>query len=115
MSRAVAKNKRVVLVTCPNLALARKIARAVVQKRLAACVNVVRSPVESFYTWKGKLEEDREYLVVIKTVSERLKKLEKEVRRLHSYDVPEFLALPISEGSANYLSWLGASVRKSHK
>jgi periplasmic divalent cation tolerance protein len=115
MSRAQAKNERIVLVTCPNLAIARKIARTVVQKRLAACVNVVRSPVESFYTWKGKLEQAREYLVVMKTVRERLKNLEKEVHSLHSYDVPEFIALPISEGSANYLSWLGASLRKSRK
>jgi periplasmic divalent cation tolerance protein len=115
MSRAQAKNKRIVLVTCPNLAMARKIARSVVQKRLAACVNVIGSPVESFYTWKRKLEHAREYLVVIKTVSEGLKKLEREVHQLHSYDVPEFIALPISDGSATYLSWLNASVKKPRK
>ncbi len=111
MSRAKARNERIVLVTCPSLAVARKIARAVVQKRLAACVNVVRSPVESLYTWKGKLEHAREYLLVIKTVSERLKKLEREVHRLHSYDVPEFIVLPIIAGSRTYLSWLGESVK----
>jgi len=113
MNPAAAKNTRIVLVTCPSLALARKIARTVVQKRLAACVNVVRSPVESFYTWKGKLEQAREYLLVIKTVSERLKKLEREVHRLHSYDVPEFIVLPIIAGSRKYLSWLGESVKKA--
>jgi periplasmic divalent cation tolerance protein len=111
MNPAAAKNTRIVLVTCPSLAVVRKIARAVVQKRLAACVNVVRSPVESFYTWKGKLEQAREYLLVMKTVSERLKKLEKEVHRLHSYDVPEFIVLPIVAGSRKYLSWLGESVK----
>ena len=97
---------RIVLVTCPSLALARKIARAVVQKRLAACVNVVRSPVESFYTWKGKLETAREHLLFIKTTTTRLPQLESEVNRLHTYDVPEFIAVPITEGSAAYLSWL---------
>ena len=97
---------RIVLVTCPSLALARKIARAVVQKRLAACVNVVRSPVESFYTWKGKLETAHEHLLFIKTTTTRLPQLESEVNRLHTYDVPEFIAVPITEGSAAYLSWL---------
>lgn len=97
---------RVVLVTCPTLALARKIARAVVQKRLAACVNVFRGPVESFYTWKGKLETAREHLLLIKTTTARLPQLEKEVKRLHTYEVPEFIALPIITGSADYLSWL---------
>ena len=97
---------RVVFVTCPALALAEKIARAVVQKRLAACVSVVRSPVESFYTWKGKLESAREHLLVIKTTATRLSQLEREVKRLHSYDVPEFIALPLAEGSAEYLAWL---------
>ncbi len=115
MNPAAAKNVRIVLVTCPSLAVARKIGRTVVQKRLAACVNVVRSPVESFYTWKGKLEQAREYLLVIKTVGKRLKKLEREVHRLHSYDVPEFIVLPIIAGSRKYLSWLGESVKKPVK
>ena len=100
----------VVLVTCPSVGLARKIARAVVQKRLAACVNIVRSPVESFYPWKGKLETAREHLLLIKTTTARLTQLEREVKRLHTYEVPEFIALPITEGSGDYLSWLGDSV-----
>src|SRR5690349_19946280 len=98
MNCAPAKNSRVVLVTCPSLALARKIARAVVQKRFAACVNVVRGPVDSFYTWKGKLESAREHLLVIKTTTRRLAELEREVRRVHTCDVPEFIALPITDG-----------------
>jgi periplasmic divalent cation tolerance protein len=113
MAGAKAKNIRVVLVTCPTLVLARKIARAVVQKRLAACVNVVRSPIESFYTWKGKLESAREHLLLIKTTAARLPQLEKEVKRLHTYDVPEFIALPITEGSADYLSWLSETTTDS--
>ena len=104
---------RVVLVTSPTLALARKIARAAVQKRLAACVNIVRSPVESLYTWKGKLESVREHLLLIKTTAARLPQLETEVKRLHSYDVPEFISLPITEGSAGYLSWLAEATADS--
>lgn len=102
--------KRMVLVTCGTLAEARRIARAAVQKRLAACVNVLRGPVESFYGWKGRLESTREHLLLIKTNNARLLQLEREVKRLHSYDVPEFIALPIVEGSADYLSWLTESV-----
>jgi periplasmic divalent cation tolerance protein len=115
MGRAGAKDKRIVLVTCPTLAMARKIARTVVQKRLAACVNVVRSPVESFYTWKGKLESAREHLLIIKTTAKRLAELKREVTRLHSYDVPEFIALPVVAGSKGYLSWLGESVKEPRK
>jgi len=92
--------------------MARKIARAVVQRRLAACVNVVRSPIESFYTWKGKLESAREHLLIMKTKAKRLTDLEREVKRLHTYDVPEFITLSITEGSADYLSWLSDSVTK---
>jgi periplasmic divalent cation tolerance protein len=110
IDRARTKNMRVVLVTCPTLAVARKIARAVVQKRLAACVNVVFGAVESFYTWKGKLETAREHLLLIKTTIAQLRQLEREVKRLHTYDIPEFIALPIDKGSAEYLSWLDENV-----
>jgi periplasmic divalent cation tolerance protein len=113
MKGAKARDARIVLVTCPSLSVSRRIARAVVQKRLAACVNVARSPVESFYTWKGKLETAREHLLIIKTTARRLRELEREVRRLHSYEVPEFVAIPITEGSANYLSWLSESVARA--
>jgi len=102
-------NFRVVLVTCGTLTEARRIGRAVAEKRLAACVNVVSSPMESFYTWKEKLERSREYLLIIKTNSTRLSALETEVKRLHSYDVPEFIALPVIFGSRAYLSWLSES------
>jgi periplasmic divalent cation tolerance protein len=115
MNRAEAKNQRIVLVTCPSVLLARKIARAVVGKRLAACVNMILSPVESVYSWKGKVERAREYLLVTKTTAKRLAELEREVKRLHSYEVPEFIALPITEGSKKYLSWLRDSVAKGPK
>ena len=106
---------RMVLVTCSTLMEARRIARTVVSKRLAACVNVILSPAESFYTWNGKLERAREYLLVMKTAAKRLSELEREVKRLHSYDVPEFIALKLTEGSASYLGWLSSSVAKPRK
>jgi periplasmic divalent cation tolerance protein len=106
---------RIVLVTCATLMEARKIARSVVSKRLAACVNIALSPVESFYTWKGKLEKTREYLLVIKTTQKRLFGLEKQLKLLHSYEVPEFIVLPVTAGSSDYLSWLNKSVTPPHK
>jgi periplasmic divalent cation tolerance protein len=108
----VGANFRVVLVTCASVKEARRIARHVVSKRLAACVSIHLSPVESFYTWKGKLESAREHLLVIKTTASRFAELEREVHRMHSYDVPEFIALPIVTGSGKYLSWLSENVAK---
>lgn len=101
---------RVVLVTCATLEEARKIARDVVEKRLAACVNIITHAVESFYVWEGKLENSSEYLLMIKTTEQGLDDLEKQVLALHSYDTPEFIALPIVSGSDAYLTWLGESV-----
>jgi periplasmic divalent cation tolerance protein len=101
---------RIVLVTCGSAEEARKIAKAVVGTRLAACVNIVGVPVESIYWWKGKVEIGRERLLMMKTRVERMKELEKEVRRLHSYDVPEFLVVKVEGGSKEYLRWLGEVV-----
>jgi periplasmic divalent cation tolerance protein len=112
--RASGRN-RVVLVMCGTLTEGRRIARRVVSNRLAACVNIVLSPAESFYTWKGKLEKAREYLLVMKTAAKHLAELENEVQRLHSYEVPEFIALPITDGSKKYLSWLEESVTTARK
>jgi periplasmic divalent cation tolerance protein len=104
------KGKRVVLVTCGSMREARKIARGVVGKRLAACVNIGTAPVESVYRWKGKVETAREYLLVMKTVEARLKELEKEVKRLHGYEVPEFLVMEVVAGTREYLRWIEESL-----
>lgn len=104
---------RVVLVTCATLEEARKIARDVVEKHLAACVNIVTHAVESFYIWDGKLDNSSEYLLMMKTTEERLEDLQKQVLALHSYDTPEFIALPIVAGSDAYLKWLGESVSET--
>lgn len=101
---------RVVLVTCATLEEARKIAREIVEKRVAACANILTHAVESFYTWEGRLENSSEYLLIIKTKEERIEALQQEVLRLHSYDTPEFIVLPIVAGSECYLKWLSESV-----
>jgi periplasmic divalent cation tolerance protein len=97
----------VVLVTCATRREGLHIARRLVERRLAACVNVFETPVRSVYRWKGKIEQGSEFLVLIKSSEERLAALQAEVERLHSYDIPEFIALPIVGGSRSYLSWLG--------
>jgi periplasmic divalent cation tolerance protein len=103
-------DKIIVLVTCGSQKEAGRIARALVNARLAACVNVVQAPCESIYRWKGRVETAREFLLVIKTSRKRFGALQAEVRRLHSYDVPEILALAIERGSQPYLAWIEASV-----
>ncbi len=107
MPKKTKEEYAVVLVACGSRAEARRIARAVVTRRLAACANLLEARVESIYRWKGKVEQAREFLLLLKTSRSRLGALEAEVKRLHSYDVPEFIALPVVEGSPAYLRWLG--------
>ena len=104
-------DKIVVLVTCGSAKEARRIARAVVEQRMAACANIVTSPVESVYRWKGRVESAKEFLLIIKTTQSRFAKLKVEVKRLHSYDVPEIIALPIAAGGIDYLNWISESVK----
>jgi periplasmic divalent cation tolerance protein len=95
---------RVVLVTAPPRE-ARRLARALVDRRVAACVNLVPG-VRSVYRWKGRVEEARETLLVIKTAASRVPDLLAAVRELHPYDVPEGIALPVVAGLAPYLRWV---------
>jgi periplasmic divalent cation tolerance protein len=103
------RQARLVLVTCANPLQAKLIARSVVERRLAACVNILSSPVASHYRWLGRVERTRELLLLIKTTARKLAPLEAEVHRLHSYNVPEFIVLPIVAGSQAYLDWLNES------
>jgi periplasmic divalent cation tolerance protein len=103
-------DKIVVLVTCGSAKEARKIGRALVEARLAACANVLGSPVQSTYRWNGKVESAREFLIVLKTSRKCFAAMERAIRRLHSYDVPEIVALPIAKGSRDYLKWISGSV-----
>lgn len=104
-------DKCVVLVTCGSAAEAKRIARAVVEARLAACVSLLPGAVTSIYRWKGKVESARERLLLIKTSRNRLAKLQAAIGRLHSYDLPEIIALPIVAGSRAYLDWIEESAK----
>ncbi|HTW24204.1 MAG TPA: divalent-cation tolerance protein CutA [Candidatus Baltobacteraceae bacterium] len=104
-------DKVVVLVTCGSAKEARRIARGVVEEKLAACVNIVDARVQSIYRWKGKVESAKEFLLIVKTSRRRMPLLQKRIEQLHSYDVPEIIALPIAAGSRKYLAWLADSIR----
>ena len=99
----------IVLVTTPDLTVARRLARAALKARLVACANLIPK-VESHYWWQGRIETGTEALLVLKTTGNRLRALEKLVVDLHPYDTPEFLVLPLTEGNERYLDWIQASV-----
>ena len=105
-----ARSCTLVMVTAPDLKTARRLARAALGARLAACANLVPR-LESHYWWKGRMEKSAEALILFKTTRRRLAALERLILELHPYDTPEFLALPLTAGSARYLDWLAASVR----
>lgn len=96
----------VVFITAASLEEARKIAGALVSQRIAACVNIVPK-VNSIFRWKGKLEDAEESLLLVKTRAKLFPKVMNAVRAIHSYEVPEIIALPIVEGNPDYLKWLG--------
>jgi periplasmic divalent cation tolerance protein len=98
-------DKIVVLSTAGSDEEAQRIARHLVERRVAACVNIVPG-VRSIYRWKGAIEDSQEFLLVIKTRRELLKKLEIELRPVHSYEIPELLALPVVDGLEPYLDWI---------
>jgi periplasmic divalent cation tolerance protein len=99
----------IVLVTCSSTGEAKKIARSAVARRFAACGNILPS-VQSIYRWKGKIESARECLLILKTTNRALAGLEAEVKRLHSYDLPEFIAIAVAAGSPGYLAWISSNV-----
>lgn len=100
----------VVLVTTPSLEEARRIARAVLEQKLAACANLVPG-VQSLFWWEGRLEEAEESLMVLKTKEEALPRLIEEIKALHSYTVCEVIGLPIIQGNRAYLDWIEETVR----
>jgi periplasmic divalent cation tolerance protein len=100
----------VVLATVKDSEEAERIAKRLVDERLAACVNVLPN-ISSTYRWKGKVEHAREVLLLMKTSREKLDRLMAKVKELHSYEIPEILALPIERGSQEYLKWLEESLR----
>jgi len=112
MTQPASPSVVLVLTTLGASADATQLARTLVEERLAACVNVLPA-MTSIYRWKGNLEEDREQQVIMKTTSDRVPALEARLRQLHSYDVPEFIVIPASGGSAAYLGWVVESVSGS--
>jgi periplasmic divalent cation tolerance protein len=110
---ARAADLRIVFVTDANEDEALVIARALVEERLAACVNLI-SPVRSIYRWREQIEEGRECLLMIKTSARLYAKLERRVKQLHSYEVPEVIEIPLAHGSSDYLKWIAESVASAN-
>jgi len=106
--------KVVVFITAKDKEEGQKIARHLLQEKLAACVNVVDG-VQSFFWWDGKIDESQEVLLVAKTKKSLFTRIVKAVRSVHSYSVPEIIALPIMDGFKDYLKWINNSVLKEKK
>jgi periplasmic divalent cation tolerance protein len=102
-------NKRIVLTTAASEEEARKIARHLVERRLAACVNIIPQ-IMSIYHWQEKVEDAREWLLIIKTTAEAFVQARETIASLHSYELPECICLTIEDGSPNYLEWIAESV-----
>ena len=94
--------------TAPSQEVASLIAKELVSKRLAACVNIV--PVNSYYEWQGKVENEHEFKLFIKSISDHFNQICAEIKEKHPYDVPEILQLNITNGSSSYLSWLDDAI-----
>jgi len=103
-------DKRIVLSTVGSEEEARKIAHHLVEQQLAACVNIVPR-IESVYRWQGKVESSREYLLLIKTSSEKFPEVRDAIRELHSYELPECIALAVEDGISEYLQWVEESLK----
>ncbi|MGO9614059.1 MAG: divalent-cation tolerance protein CutA [Dissulfurispiraceae bacterium] len=99
----------VVYITAPNEEEAARIAKALIEERLVGCVNIIKG-VRSIYRWQGKIQDDAEVLMVAKTQRQNFEALEKSVKDLHSYTVPEIIALPVIAGSDMYLMWLSEAL-----
>ncbi len=100
---------RIVLTTSGNKEEAEKIAKTLVERQLAACVNIV-GPITSIYRWKGKIETSDEFMLLIKTTEDAFEPLKSAIRELHSYELPEVIELGISRGEGKYLGWIEKSV-----
>jgi periplasmic divalent cation tolerance protein len=103
-------DKIVVLSTCASAEEAERLARRVIDEHLAACVNVL-APVRSFYRWKGAIEDSAEWLLIIKSTREKFDVLRAALEAAHTYEVPEVIAIPIVDGSPNYLSWIDRALQ----
>jgi len=100
----------VVFITCANPEEAQKISQALVREKLCACVNIL-SDIKSIFWWQGKVDSGSEVLLIVKSLKNKFTKIVKLVKSLHSYEVPEIIALPIIAGEKKYLDWLRDSVQ----
>ncbi len=105
-------DKQIILSTAASADEARKIARELVERRLAACVNIIPQ-IESIYRWQDKVESAQEWLLLIKTSAAKFAAVRDAIRELHSYDVPECIAIKVDDGSPEYLRWLAESLAAS--
>lgn len=101
---------RIVLTTAGSAEEGERIASALVEAQLAACVNII-APITSVYRWKGAVQKEQEWLLLIKTTTSAFEKVSQKIRELHSYDLPECIQIPIEAGSAEYLTWIGENVK----
>lgn len=105
-------DKVVIMVTAASRRECRKIARRLVEAKLAACVNITQG-IESIYRWEGKLADEKEFVMLIKSTRGLFSQIKTEISKIHSYHTPEIICLPIIDGSRNYLQWVGDSVKPS--
>jgi periplasmic divalent cation tolerance protein len=102
---------RIVLTTLADVQQAEEFAAALVERRLAACVNIV-GPIRSIYRWKGKVEREQEFLLIIKTTAEQAARLQAAFNEVHPYELPERIELSVEGGSQEYLAWIAGEVQK---
>ncbi len=91
---------------------AEKVARIIAQKRLSACTQI-EGPISSIYWWQGELEKDREWKCTFKTTKQKYAELEQEIKKIHPYDIPEIIAIPIEKGSFEYVEWLKSELKEN--
>ncbi len=103
-------NYIVIYITAGSVSEAKKIGHTLVEEKLVACSNII-SPIHSIYSWQGKICDDKEALMMLKTKQELFKQIVIRVEELHSYDVPEIIAIPIIDGSSKYLSWINEETK----
>jgi len=103
-------NQYILLVTVPNIEEGKKIAKLLVESKLAACVNIVHN-ILSIFRWKGEIEEDNEHLLLIKTIEENNELIIQKINELHSYEIPECIGFKIEIGSQKYLNWITEVVK----
>ncbi len=103
----------IIYITAGDMEEAKKIGRALVEERLAACVNIF--PITSIFRWKGNIDEAQEFGIIAKTKSEKVKEIEKRVKEIHSYEAPCVVSFRMDEGSADFLKWIKESVEEQHE